>query len=94
VGGGDQFLPAIQGRAPEALRVACGATIDSGRIAADIIGAMKRILPLVLLAFILPRGIAPALAQSEPFRVTNGAPVPAVALHAVRSGRPTGAATC
>ena len=39
------------------------------------------------LAFLaLLASIAPALAQNEPFRVTNGARLPAVALHIVRSG--------
>ncbi len=62
--------------------------IDSGRVGADIIAAMKRFLPLLLLGSVLPLGVPPALAQSEPFRVANGATVPAVALHAVRTGRP------
>ncbi|MBP0465262.1 trypsin-like peptidase domain-containing protein [Roseomonas sp. PWR1] len=49
---------------------------------------MRRILPPLLLAAALVLPAAPAAAQSEPFRIVNGAPLPATALHAVRSGRP------
>lgn len=40
---------------------------------------------LTLLALLLSAG--PALAQYDPFRIVNGATIPATALHLVRSGQ-------
>ncbi|MBW6399114.1 trypsin-like peptidase domain-containing protein [Roseomonas sp. HJA6] len=48
---------------------------------------MKPPVTLFLAAAALGLATPPALAQSEPFRIVNQTPVPATALHAVRSGR-------
>ena len=49
---------------------------------------MKSLVTLLLAAAALGLASPPALAQTEPFRIVNRTPLPATALHAVRSGRP------
>jgi len=63
-----------------------GGAIDLPRRASDMMAAMRRALPVLLL---LPALLAApaALAQNEPFRVLNRTSEPATALHAVRHGR-------
>jgi len=46
---------------------------------------MIRPLPTALVGLLLL--LRPALAQNEPFRIMNGATVPATALHVMRSGQ-------
>lgn len=45
------------------------------------------VVTFLLAAAVLGLAAPPALAQNEPFRIVNRTPVPAIALHAVRSGR-------
>ena len=57
--------------------------IDSLAAMHDMARSMIRSGPVFLALLITA---APALAQNEPFRVVNGARLPAIALHIVRSG--------